>query len=353
VSEIIVPKKNVIMDATLLSSLMSCARFHDIRFNHRLISTKGKSNSLEVGSLIHKVLEVYYKHKIKGFPRAVAIGNAMTAGMLYVQGCPHCTDFTARKCDICDGTGKVDMTGPSDNMDVYEELCKNCKGTGELDSPSCNHDIDEYPGVHNTPEQSVGFVIGWRFALQTCEQYFEFYKNDAFIPLAAEEVRGHVIYEDDEIRVLWKAKFDAIVDTSQIGIVSMDHKTFKQRRDKTTLSNQFSGHCVLLNARNVLVNKIGLQTSLKIDERLTRDVISFTADRLLEWQGEIVPYYAYKYIQFTESGYWPPDFTHCDTMFGPCPYKEVCEADRGMREEILRNNYKLAPVWDPKNKGDE
>jgi hypothetical protein len=313
------PKTNVIMDATSLSSLMSCGRYHDIRFNHRLISNRGKSNSLEVGSLIHKVLEVFYQHQIAGLGRKEAIGFALAAGQMYILGCPHCSNYAGEE------------------------------GT----KPTCGHDVDEYPGVTNTPELSKSFEVGWRFALETCEKYFEFYKNDAFIPLSCEHVKGEVLYEDDEIRVLWKAKFDLIIDTNQIGIVSMDHKTFKQRRDKSTLSNQFLGQCMLLKARNVIVNKIGLQTSLKIEERLTREVISFSADRLIEWQQEILPYYAYKYIQYAESEYWPPDYTHCDTMFGPCPYKQVCEADRGMREEVLRNNYVVAPVWDPRNKGDE
>jgi len=315
-TDILIPKKNIIFDATVLSSLMSCARYQDIRFNYRLVPTRGKSNSLEVGSLIHKVLEVYYKHKINGFPRTTAIGNALAAGQMFVLGCQFCAGHTDEK-----------------------------------NPPTCGHEPDEYPGMTNTPERSEGFVVGWRFALQTCEQYFEFYKNDAWIPLSVEEVRGEVIFEGDEIRVMWKAKFDLIVDTNQIGIVSTDHKTFKQRRDKTTLSNQFSGHCVLLKSRNVIVNKIGLQTTIKnIDERLTREIVPYSAARLHEWQSEIVPYYAYKYIQFTESGYWPPNYTHCDNMYGACPYKQVCEADPGMREEVLRNEYQLAPMWDPRNK---
>jgi len=309
-------KKNVIMDATTLSSLMSCGRYYDLRFNHRFASMKGKSNSLEVGSLIHKVLEVFYKHTIKGFKREDAIGQAMAAGIMYVQGCPYCAN---------------EMEG----------------------KPTCGHEIGEYPGVSNTPENNEKFIVGWRFALDTCEQYFKHYVNDALIPLAVEQVKGDVIYEDDEIRVMWKAKFDLVVDTNQIGIVSMDHKTFKQRRDKSTLSNQFLGHCMLLKSRNVIVNKIGLQTTLKIDERLTREVVSFSSDRLLEWQGEIVPYYAYKFIQFQETGYWPPDYTHCDNMFGACAFKQVCEANRDMREEVLRNEYQLVPVWDPTNKEEE
>src|SRR6188768_1682758 len=306
------PKKNLIMDATMLSALMSCARYHDLRFNHRFVSERGKSNSLEVGSLIHKVLETYYKQKIDGFARNTAIGNAMTAGQMYILGCPHCANETEGQ-------------------------------------PSCGHEPGEYPGMTNTPEQSSGFVVGWRFALDTCEQYFEFYKNDAFIPLAVEHVKREVIYEDDEIRVMWKAKLDLVVDTNQIGIVTMDHKTFKQRREQSTLNNQFTGHCVLYNTRNVIVNKIGLQSSIKnIADRLTREVVSYSSDRIDEWQSEIVPYYAYKYIQFSETGYWPPDYTHCDNKYGACMYTEVCEANRNMREEVLKANFQVAPIWDPK-----
>jgi len=281
-----------------------------------MIPLRGKSNSLEVGQLIHKVLEVYYKHKINGFPTTTCVGNALIAGQLFVSGCPYCADLQS--------------------------------GT-----PTCGHELQEYPGMVNTPEQNEKWTVGWRFALDTCEQYFKHYEGDSFIPLQCEHVDGRVIYEDDEIRVLWKAKFDLIVDTNQIGIVSMDHKTFKQRRDKTTLSNQFSGQCVLLKSRHVIVNKIGLQTSLPIAERLTREIINYSADRLLEWQGEILPYYAYKFVQYAESDYWPPDYTHCDNLFGSCPYKSVCEADRNMRVEVLRNDYMVGPVWDPTNKESE
>ena len=313
---ILPPKKNVILDATSLSSLMSCGRYHDLRFNHRFTSIKGKSNFLEIGSLIHKILEVYYRHRINGFPRETSINTALAAGQLYINGCAYCADGTVAK-------------------------------------PECKHTPEEYPGIHNSPENSEGYKTGWKFALKTCEEYFEMYKNDAFIPLSVEDVRGKVLYEDDDIRVLWKAKFDLVVDTNQIGIVSMDHKTFKQRRDKSTLSNQFLGQCMILDSRNVIVNKIGLQSTLKIADRLTREVVSFSSDRLIEWQSEILPYYAYKYVEFTESGYWPPDYTHCDTMFGPCAFKDVCQADRNMREEELRLNFQLAPVWDPTNPKNE
>lgn len=310
------PKKNIILDATLLSLLMSCPRLLDLRHTHAFTPMRGKSNSLEAGSIVHKVLEVYYKHMIKGFKREQSIGQGMAAGMLYVTGC-HCSDDTVEK-------------------------------------PTCGHEPGEYPGVQNMDEENDRYKLGWKWVLKTCEQYFEFYKNDAWIPLFAEEVKGDILYEDDEIRVLWKAKFDLGIDTNQIGVCSVDHKTFKQRRDKSSLSNQFIGQCHILKARNVIVNKIGFQTTLDVKERFTREVVSYSQDRLKEWKEEILPYYAYKYIQFSEAEYWPPNFTHCDNIYGSCDFKDVCESDRVMRVEVIRNNFRVGRKWDVTNKtGDE
>ena len=166
------PKKNIVLDATVLSAMMSCARLLDFRYNLRFLPLKGKSNSLEVGTLVHKVLEVYYREIIKGFSKQQALSAAFAAGHMYITGCPHCAD-------------------PAN------------------DKPACGHQPLEYPGMQNTPEENDGQKrIGWKWALATCEQYFDHYKNDSWVSLATETVRGEVLYEDDEIRILWKAKFD-------------------------------------------------------------------------------------------------------------------------------------------------
>ena len=91
-------KKNVIFDATLLSSLQSCPRYTDLRFNRNLESLNGKSNSLECGSLVHKILEVYYLLVAEGMTKAQAQGYALTAGQLYITGCPDCMDFESSDC---------------------------------------------------------------------------------------------------------------------------------------------------------------------------------------------------------------------------------------------------------------
>jgi hypothetical protein len=279
---IIIPKKNVIMDSQILSTLMSCPRMTDFRFNLHLQSTGGKSVSMEMGSIVHKFMEVYYRSQVNGIKKSECEGFAYTAALQYSQ------------------------------------------------SPEV---------VNCAPED-----IEW--ALTTCHQYLEFYNNDFWIPLETEVVKGEVLYEDDEIRILWKAKFDLIADTNQ-GIYPIDHKTMKQRRDTVSLNNQFMGQCVLMKTRLMFVNKIGFQKSLKPAERFTRAPVNYTFDRLMEWQSVILPYYAKLMLMYSESEYWPPNFTHCENKYGFCQFKSVCETDRNMREETLGNEFVVGEQWNP------
>lgn len=282
---ILTPKKNLVYDATLLSSIMSCPRLADLRFQHNLIPIRGKSTSLEMGSIVHKVLEVYYQHIVDRFPRDLAINNGLIAGQKYAN------------------------------------------------------DPEE---VENCSKEDV------KLALDTCEQYFDYYKSDHWVPLEVEKVKGEVLYEDDEVRIIWKAKFDLLMDTNQ-GIDPVDHKTHKQRRDTLTLNNQFMGQCLLAKTRRMWVNKVGFQTSLKPNEKFTRVPINYSLDRLQEWKDEILPYYAKLHLMYQESEYYPPNFTHCENKWGFCVFKDVCESNRNMRGEVLQNEFKITEQWDPSN----
>lgn len=309
-------KKNVILDATTLSSLMSCARLTDFHFNLNLVSISGKSNSLEAGSIVHKILEVFNKNIINGFNRATSIESGMVAGEMYWKGCIHCTSY---------------------------------EGT---DKPACGHQINEYTGTKNVPNISETYKIGWDRIQSTMAEYFDYYKNDSWVPLEVEVVKGKILYEDDEIRILWKAKLDLTVDTNQ-GIYPVDHKTMKQRRDQLKMNNQFIGQCIIMNTRNVIIDKIGFQTTLKPNEKFTRNPVSYSNDALFEWQSVTLPFYAKLMLMYNETGYWPPNFTHCENKYGNCSFTNVCEADRNMREEIIKQNFITGAGWNPENIVDE
>lgn len=338
-------KINFVTDATLLTSVMKCGRFTDLSQNLSLQSINGKSNSLETGNIVHKYLEVYYKSCKNGLSKSQAHGYGMIAAELYIQGCAICTGYVPQFCNDCDGLGQQGIQQNAGRP------CQACKGTGKITNPSCGHKINEYPGVTNTPAESDGYIIGWKYVLDTCEQYYKFYESDFWVTLETEIVKSKILYEDDDIRILFKSKLDWIVDTNT-GIYPCDHKTMKQNRDSVSLNNQFMGQCLIMDTRNVFINKIGFQKTLKPADKFKRVVISYSAARLYEWQSQILPYWCKTMLMYQEQGYWPPNFSNCDGKFGFCQYKEVCESNPDMRSDVLKLNFIRGPVWNPQNAED-
>jgi len=299
---------NVVLDSQLFSSFMGCARKGNYRFNRNLVSTKGKSNALECGSYVHTIFEHYYRAIIAGKSKGDAISIGFDAGDEYVRGYHP------------------------DNKYVL--------------------DADE-KGIHNTPltaaDASSPYQTSIEQARQTMDEYFQHYLNDMWTPIAVEEVRGDLIFEADDIRIIWKAKYDLIVDTSA-GLMSVDHKTMKQRKDTMTLNNQFMGQCLVLKNRTVIVNKVGFQKTVKPHDKFTRPGINYTFDNLEEQRTEVIPYYARMWVAYKEANFYPPNYQQCENKFGMCEfYEDICRNDRGMREEALKIFFKEDRPWDVLN----
>lgn len=288
------------MDSQILTSLMSCARFTDFRFNLNLAQVGGKSNSLECGSLVHTILEFYGKALIRGASRSDAIVEGFIAGDEYIK--------------------------------PYNEL--NRYVTEE-----------DHQGMVNTTADGDKWNTGWNYVLDTMRQYFDFWSNDSFIILGVEETRGAIIYQDEDLTVLWKAKYDKIVDMPN-GLMSVDYKTMKQNRDTLSLNNQFMGQCTLIGARNLMIDKIGFQSSLPAEKKFIRAIISYPEDALEEWKNDIVPHYARMLAAYTEVNNFPPNFTHCESKFGTCQYINICTAPRSLREDIMNTEFVKGKTWD-------
>ena len=308
-------KKNVIMDATLLSSLMNCERKLELRHGLNIVPIGPKSKALEMGSLMHVFLEWYYK-EIRDGRRSTARQVALEKGEFYYTFGELITP-EERTEEVLDADGNIVSPAIITQEAVYE--------------PLSNMQIEDYA-----------------LCIDTFNLYCERWKNDSFTPVHIEHVIGKILYEDEELRVLWKAKFDLISDTP-IGFIPTDHKTMKQRRETLALNNQFMGQCHLLGVRSVLINKVGFQTSLKPEERFHRVSISYTADQLAEWVSETV-YWAKYLINLNETNYFPRRFTQCESKFGKCEYYEnLCSVNQSMRDEQVKLFFKPGKHWDVNN----
>lgn len=302
----------VVLDATVFGSVEGCPQLADYRFNQDLQLISGKSNSLECGSIMHHFLEDYYKGIKLHKSRADSIEAGLKRASLYIRGCPTCVSGNQV---ICGHTGK------------------------------------EWMGVKNTPEESVTKprpVTGWAFVLDTALQYADFYKNDVWVPVEVEHVKGEVIYEDARIKILWKAKYDLILNTNN-GLYPVDHKTMSVDRGLNILDNQFMGQTYLLKGRSMMVNKIGFQKSKPINERFERVILNYTFGQLTEWSQEKVPFWASMLVHYNKNGIWPRNYRHCEGKFGKCDFYDVCSVDPSIRDNEIRMKFYKGEKWDISN----
>lgn len=288
---------------------MKCPEFLNLRFNENLQKKGGKSNSLECGSIAHTILEFFYRARIEGKDRNSSIDIGFEAGKEYL------------------------IPYRPNNKYVLEE---------------------DHEGVKNTPQESTKKPdrIGWQHVLNTMHEYFDFWRNDTFTPIATECVKQKVLYEDSEMKILIKAKFDLIEDTPG-GFLPTDHKTMSQRRDTLSMNNQFMMQSIILASRQVRINKIGWQTSLPAEEKFQRVYIPYSVDRLAEFAQVTVPHYVRMLLAYTEAGYYPQTATSCEGKYGKCDFYSICESDRANRAVMKLSNYVIGKPWDIGNEDDE
>jgi hypothetical protein len=275
---------NLILDSQIASALMTCPRLCDLRFNHHLVPIKGKSAAIEKGAMMHKMLEVYYKND-RNYNLAVLTGRK------YIAGDPH--------------------------------------------------DSTNYPGVANLTPEDIELVF------DTFQLYCEYYRNDTWTTVNVEHVFQEEIYNDDDMRIIWKAKVDWYVDT-ELGMLSVDHKTMSRQSYTMSLGNQFTGQSVILKTNTVYVNKIGFQTSLKPKDRFQRVPIAYTDSRKIEWINTLA-YYMKQYVHYNEQGFYPPNYSSCKGSYGPCEFHKVCETDIELRLSAIKRDFIEGEAWDVTN----
>jgi len=176
--------------------------------------------------------------------------------------------------------------------------------------------------------------------IDTFRQYTDHWENDSWNNVVAtESVGSKVLYEDDDLIIVYEVKMDLILDISGV-LVPVDHKTASARRDPNALSNQFKGYCWFLGVHNLIVNEIGFQKTLKPVEKFRRHTLRFSANTIQEWVNNTVWWVRFA-MGMIDAETFPKNFTSCDKYSG-CAFKEICLADPEVQ------NYKLQSLFEEK-----
>ena len=182
-----------------------------------------------------------------------------------------------------------------------------------------------------------------------------FHAQDGMVVMAVEEPFSRVIYErpDTETRegvqILFEGIVDLVASLPNTGPMVWDHKTEERQNNFTLMDNQFAGESWAFDSSTVVINRIGLQKTVKPKEKFGRLMLDFPDDIIEEWKRDTIK----TILEAVErhhranggSGNWPRNRTSCN-KFGPCTYISVCQAKPIVRPVKLHTWFKDKPDHD-------
>lgn len=302
-------------DSQNLNAIQSCARKAQLQFIENL-QPQTKAPALEKGDLLHKIMEI-----ADGLIGSCANLESETwQALMQAQMIPK--DLLGAERD--------------EKVNFALEAGRFFSTKMEIDSETSS---------------SVIFQV---------KEYFDFYKNDPWSTLVVEEVATRVLYEDEEIQVLYNGKIDRVVEQGNVR-APMDHKSSERRQDPSSLSNQFIGYCWLLGCNHIIIDKIGFQKTLKPIERFQRYILTIDDSRIEEWRLNSISFILldhalrledidaavnfFKKAKKFKGQAELMNFTSCD-KYGSCTYSSICESSPEGRAWKKERDFIIGEQWD-------
>lgn len=287
------PKANIILDASKIDLFETCPARYNFRHNHNKgLPLIHKAKALDLGSLAHGGLEVYYKMLGNG----AVFDDRMQACLMKIR-----------------------------------ELSSNPEES--------NSEPEDVRVLLNAVEQSCDY---WRAEDENCLEV-----------LAVETPFAYVLFEDDSVRIIISGKIDLLCNFNAIGHNSsykslpIDHKTFS--RDSVILrkSNQFINYCNTVSSNYIIINRIGLQKTLKTEEKFKRIPLSYDPIYIADWRVNLTKMILNEYLTAVAENTWIEKPTSCNKFNRLCEYYNICDSSgQDSKDNKLENEYVMAEPWD-------
>jgi hypothetical protein len=300
-TDILSPKVNIVVDASKIDLFETCPCRYNIRHNLNKVlapthKPKGR-DSLDLGSLAHGGLEVYFK----GLAAGMHFEDRMQATLMKIR-----------------------------------ELSS--------DPENSNSEPEEVDNLMTAIEQSCDF---WRAEDENCLEI-----------LAVEEPFVYELFSDESIRIMISGKIDLLVNFRGLGRnasydkLPIDHKTFSRESMLLRKSNQFINYCNAVGSNYLVVNRIGLQDPeakkpKPAEEKFKRPPLSYDPVYIQDWKDNLTKLILNEYLTCVAEDYWPEKPTSCNKFNRLCEYYPICDSS-GKDSKIfkLESMYIDAPVWD-------
>lgn len=167
-------------------------------------------------------------------------------------------------------------------------------------------------------------------------------KGSDFVPVAAEKPISRVLLEDPEldIRVILEGRIDLAATVDSYGII-VDHKSEEKKNYYTRRDNQFLLYAWATGISTVVVNVIGLQKTLKPEEKFRRIPFTYFKHDIEEWE-EATTVKVLRLIKAIDQNYFERNIEQCKW----CSYQKICDANPNARKHITETQFKVAARYD-------
>lgn len=276
------PKVNIVFDASQYDLFRLCEQRFYLRHKLNLSPVGDKNENLDRGNLIHICCETYYESLRTGAKYDYAVSAAL---------------MKMREASVLDS------------------------------------DLDE------------DFISG---LISTMEEYFDHWRvaDQSFTIVEVEKPFLYLLHEDEEVRIYMAGKIDLIVSDNTYTNLPYDHKSFKRSGPVSDMSNQFKNYCNAMNSNYLIVNRIGLQKSLKPHEKYLRVMLTYDHLKLQQWRDNTVKVLMY-YLRCVAENSWPLNETSCDKFNRRCEYYDICNSSgQEAKEYKINSQFIQVEPWD-------
>lgn len=292
-TDIIYPKANIVLDASKIDLFETCPKRYDFRHNHnRGLSMIHKAKALDLGTLAHEGLGVYFK--------------------LLGEG----EDFSTR---------------------MERALMK-------------IRELSSNPNESNIEPEELNHLI--KAVEESCD-YWRAEDENSLEILAVEQPFAYELFSDDSVRIILSGKIDLLVNFTGIGRgasygrLPIDHKTFSRESMLLRKSNQFINYCNAVGSNYLVVNRIGLQKTKSAEDRFKRLPLSYDPIYIQDWKDNLTKMILNEYLTCVSEGYWPEKPTSCNKFNRLCEYYSICDSSgQDSKDSKLENEYVVTEKWD-------
>lgn len=292
------PKANIILDASKVDLFETCPKRYWFRHvMNKTLPIIHKARALDIGSLAHEGLAVYYKMLGEG----INFAERSEATLMKIR-----------------------------------ELSS--------DPDTSNAEPEEVSNLLRTIEENLDY---WRADDENCLEI-----------LAVESPFIYSLFEDESVHLFLSGKIDLLVNYHGIGQQSsytklpIDHKTFSRESMLLRKSNQFINYCSAVESNYLIVNRIGLhdqrvKNPKSAEERFKRLPLSYDPIYMEDWKKNLTAMLLNEYLTCIAQDEWPEKVTSCNKFNRLCEYYSICDSSGAEAKAFhLENDYITVEGWD-------